>query len=79
LNLSRQTLRSRHRLSHQQIDGLLGEKKSGNFTAEKLEQMQGLRFFHEFTSGPPLSWHLVHRAERPDSLLTGCTMIASAG
>jgi len=50
VNLSRQTLRNRHRLSHQQIDGLLGEKKSGNFTAEKLKQMQGLRFFFEFTS-----------------------------
>jgi len=50
MNLSRQTLRSRHRLSHQQIDRLLGENMSVNFTDDKLKQMQRLRFFQEFTS-----------------------------
>jgi len=48
--LSRQILFKRHRLSHQQIDRLLGENKSGSFTDEKLKQMHRLRFFQDFTS-----------------------------
>jgi len=49
LNLSREILYHRHRLSHQQIDQLLGEQKSGDFLLEKLAQMEQLREFFRIT------------------------------
>lgn len=50
MNFSRQNLHQRHRLSHQQIDKLLNEMESADFTEEKMQQMEKLRFFHKFTS-----------------------------
>lgn len=40
---SREILRNRHRLSHQQIDELLDEQMAVNFMNEKLEQMELVR------------------------------------
>jgi hypothetical protein len=44
-NIDRMTLRSRHRLSHQQIDRLLGENRSGEYLAEKMQQLDKVRRF----------------------------------
>ena len=44
-NIDRMTLRSRHRLSHQQIDSLLGENRSGEYLAEKMQQLDKVRHF----------------------------------
>ena len=41
----RNYLRERHRLSHQQIDTLLGEDKSGEFINDKLKQFELVRHF----------------------------------
>lgn len=49
MNLSREILHHRHRLSHQQIDQLLGDQKSGEYLAEKLAQMEQLREFFLIT------------------------------
>ena len=43
--LSRDLLYNRHRLSHQQIDDLLGENYSGEYLAEKLQQMEMVKEF----------------------------------
>lgn len=45
MNLNRELLHNRHRLSHQQIDDLLGEKESRNYISEKLEQFVQLKEF----------------------------------
>jgi len=45
LMLSRELLYSRHRLSHQQIDGLLGENRSKEYLAEKMQQLDKVRYF----------------------------------
>ena len=50
MNFSREILYHRHRLSHQQIDQLLGEQKSGEYLAEKLVQMEQLREFFRITN-----------------------------
>jgi hypothetical protein len=49
LNFSREVLYHRHRLSHQQIDQLLGEQKSGQYLPEKLAQMEQLGEFLKIT------------------------------
>lgn len=50
MNLTRDILHNRHRLSHQQIDGLLDENKSAGMIAEKMAKMEALRSFHDITS-----------------------------
>ena len=68
---SRELLYNRHRLSHQQIDDLLGEDYSGEYLAEKLQQMEMVREFLRITDslneaeikniplkGPVLSYRL---------------------
>lgn len=45
----RNYLRERHRLSHQQIDTLLGENKSGVFVNDKLKQLELVRQFLHIT------------------------------
>ncbi len=42
---TRERLHDRHRLSHQQIDGLLGENKSREFMAEKMQVLSKIRYF----------------------------------
>lgn len=49
-NLSRATLRSRHRLSHQQIDDILHENSGKEYLHEKLIQLQKLSSFLELTT-----------------------------
>ena len=46
---SRELLHRRHRLSHQQIDRMLNENRSGEFVQEKLQQLERLRKFLELT------------------------------
>ena len=45
LTLSREYLYSRHRLSHQQIDAVLGENRSKEYLAEKMQQLDKVRYF----------------------------------
>jgi hypothetical protein len=42
---TRERLHDRHRLSHQQIDGLLGENRSREFMAEKMQVLSKIRYF----------------------------------
>lgn len=49
-NLSREFLHQRHRLSHQQIDGWLGEESGKEYLPEKMEQMQKLGRFLQLTA-----------------------------
>jgi hypothetical protein len=42
---TRERLHDRHRLSHQQIDGLLGENRSREFLAEKMQVLNKIRYF----------------------------------
>jgi hypothetical protein len=42
---TRERLHDRHRLSHQQIDGLLGENRSREFLAEKMHILHKIRYF----------------------------------
>lgn len=44
-NYDRIALRLRHRLSHQQIDCLLGENRSKEYLAEKMQQLDKVRYF----------------------------------
>lgn len=45
MKFSREILNSRHRLSHQQIDAWLGEKRSKEFLQEKLKQLNKVKNF----------------------------------
>lgn len=45
----RKLLHQRHRLSHQQIDRLLGESHSKEFLGEKIERMEAVRNFLSVT------------------------------
>lgn len=43
MNLNRKTLYYRHRLSHQQIDMLLGENNASNFADDKMRILQNIK------------------------------------
>lgn len=45
MNLSREYLYKRHRLSHVQIDTMLNEKESKNFIGERIERLNGVKNF----------------------------------
>ncbi len=47
--LPRETLHNRHNLSHQEIDGWMGEEKSKDALPEKLALMEQLRYFLKIT------------------------------
>ncbi|TVQ01115.1 MAG: hypothetical protein EA359_14560, partial [Balneolaceae bacterium] len=49
-HISRETLRHRHRLSHQQIDDILNEKTGKKYLPEKMVQLNKLSQFFDLTS-----------------------------